>query len=76
MKIHQLSVDEAFKSVNSSAQGLSSAEPLRRLREYGPNQIERVTRRHPALRLFSATRHRLHIPFPIDKVIGQMSEDR
>jgi sodium/potassium-transporting ATPase subunit alpha len=51
MRIHRLSVDEALKSAGSSAEGLSSAEALRRLREYGPNRIEKVARRHPVLRL-------------------------
>jgi sodium/potassium-transporting ATPase subunit alpha len=51
LRIHQLSVDEALKSVGSSAEGLFSAEALRRLHEYGPNRIEKVARRHPALRL-------------------------
>jgi calcium-translocating P-type ATPase len=48
MKIHQLSVDDAFLSVRSDATGLSPAEAARRLREYGPNRIEKIAR-EPAL---------------------------
>jgi sodium/potassium-transporting ATPase subunit alpha len=53
MKIHRLSVDEALEGVGSSSQGLSSVEALHRLRTFGPNRIEPVARRHPALRLLA-----------------------
>ena len=42
MNIAGLSVEQALASVNSSAYGLSSAEAGRRLREFGPNRIEKV----------------------------------
>ena len=42
MKIHHLSVDEAFTSMQSAPGGLDAAEAQRRLAEFGPNQIERV----------------------------------
>ena len=42
MKIHQVSLEEAVQSLHSSASGLSSAEAERRLREFGPNRVERV----------------------------------
>jgi len=51
MKIHQLSVDAALDSLGSNVNGLSVAEALRRLREYGPNQIERIARTPVVLRL-------------------------
>lgn len=53
MKIHQLSIDEALRSVSSTTQGLSPIEAERRFREYGPNRIEQVVRRPAALRLLS-----------------------
>ena len=53
MKIHRLSVDEALEGVGSCSQGLSSVEALYRLRTFGPNRIETVARRHPALRLLA-----------------------
>jgi len=42
MKIHQLSVDDALKSVHSHPNGLCSEEAARRLREYGPNIVEKA----------------------------------
>jgi sodium/potassium-transporting ATPase subunit alpha len=51
MKIHQLSVAAALDSLGTSVNGLSVAEALRRLREYGPNQIERIARTPVVLRL-------------------------
>ena len=42
MKIHQLSPGEALKSLKSSHDGLSQNEALRRMKEFGPNQIDKV----------------------------------
>ena len=42
MKIHHLSVDEAFTSMQSAPGGLDAAEAQRRLAEFGPNQVERL----------------------------------
>lgn len=42
MKIHQLSPDEALKSLQSSPDGLAQTEALRRLNEFGPNKIDKV----------------------------------
>jgi len=50
MKLSQLSAEEALTSVHSSAQGLSSAEAARRLREYGPNRVEEQARASLLLR--------------------------
>ena len=52
MKIHQLSVEEALRSLRSQAAGLSSEEALRRLREFGPNRVERLAREPAWFRLF------------------------
>lgn len=50
MKIHQLSVEAALASLNTSARGLDAAEAERRLREYGPNRVEAAPRTALALR--------------------------
>ena len=42
MLVHQLPVDEAFTTLRSHPEGLSSAEVAGRLAEFGPNRIERV----------------------------------
>jgi len=42
MKIHQLCAEEALQSLHSWPTGLSGAEAERRLREFGPNRVERV----------------------------------
>src|ERR1017187_7465424 len=52
MKIHQLSVEDALRSLRSKPEGLSSEEALRRLREFGPNRVERIAREPAWLRLF------------------------
>ncbi len=51
MIISRLSVDDALASVRSGFAGLSLAEAERRLREFGPNRIERVRREPAILRL-------------------------
>jgi calcium-translocating P-type ATPase len=52
MKIHQLSVAECFASLQSSADGLTESEALRRLAEYGRNEVE-PPRRETALLAFA-----------------------
>ena len=42
MKIHQLGIDEALASLHSGPEGLSTPEAERRLREFGPNRVERL----------------------------------
>lgn len=44
MKIQQLTVAAAFASLNSCATGLDEAEAVRRLVEFGNNQVEEVAR--------------------------------
>jgi sodium/potassium-transporting ATPase subunit alpha len=51
MNIHQLSAAGALASLGSSPDGLSSAEALRRLRQFGPNHVERLSRQPALLRL-------------------------
>ena len=42
MKIHQFTPEQALASLNSGMGGLAPAEAVRRLAEYGPNQVEEV----------------------------------
>ncbi len=49
MKIHRLTVADAFASLKSSLAGLSDAETQRRLAEFGKNEVEEVA--HEALLL-------------------------
>ncbi len=46
MKIHQLSPEEALKSLHSSHEGLSQDEARRRLQSFGPNRIHQVPREY------------------------------
>ena len=43
MKHYLSSVEDCFKEVNSSAQGLSSAEAQKRLEQNGKNKLEKTT---------------------------------
>ncbi len=43
MKIHQLTVEQAYVSLRSSPGGLSEPEARRRLQEYGPNRVEEIS---------------------------------
>lgn len=51
MKIHQLPVEDALRSLRSTADGLSPSVALQRLREFGPNRAEKVAGAPPVLRL-------------------------
>ena len=51
MKIHQLSVEDALGSLGTPPNGLSSAEARHRLREHGPNRVEKIARTPAGLRL-------------------------
>ncbi|HXJ55694.1 MAG TPA: cation-transporting P-type ATPase [Verrucomicrobiae bacterium] len=57
MKIHHLTVKEAFASVQSGPEGLNAAEAARRLREYGPNEVQPVEREPWPRRLFKSFTH-------------------
>lgn len=57
MKIHQLTADEAIKSLHSSALGLSHADAAKRLQEYGANRVEEAAREHLAIRLLKEFTH-------------------
>lgn len=51
MRIDQLPVDDALRSVHSRREGLATADARRRLAEYGSNRIEKVSRTPPWLSL-------------------------
>ena len=51
MKIHHLSPDDALRSLHTAADGLAPAEAARRLREFGPNRVERIKRESELVRL-------------------------
>lgn len=57
MKIQHLSVEQAFSSLQSKAEGLTQAEAARRLREYGPNRVEKGERQPLATRFFREFSH-------------------
>jgi len=57
MQIHQLSAADAVASLNSSPQGLSSAQAARRLAEYGPNRVEEVAGEPMLLRFLKEFTH-------------------
>ena len=42
MNIFRVSIEEALTSLGSGLNGLTPAEATRRLREFGPNRIERI----------------------------------
>ncbi len=57
MKIHHLTADEALQSLRTGRDGLSTAEAARRLKEFGPNRIERVRTKHGWRRLLHGFTH-------------------
>ncbi len=57
MKIHQLSAADAIASLRGSPEGLSHAEAERRLREYGANHLEQVTREPLVVRFLKEFTH-------------------
>jgi calcium-translocating P-type ATPase len=57
MLVHQLPIDEAFTTLRSHPDGLSSSEAGSRLAEFGPNRIERVRSVPVSLRLVRQFTH-------------------
>ena len=51
MKVHRLSAAQALAALGSSPEGLGRAEAARRLRQFGPNRVEKARREPAALRL-------------------------
>jgi magnesium-transporting ATPase (P-type) len=57
MKIHHLTIAEAFKSLNSGLSGLSNNEARHRLLEFGPNRVEKVQKRPLILQFLKGFTH-------------------
>jgi calcium-translocating P-type ATPase len=57
MKIHHLSPEEAVQSLHSSLTGLAGPEAERRLREFGPNRVERIRGTPLSVRLLKGFTH-------------------
>jgi magnesium-transporting ATPase (P-type) len=57
MKVHHLSVNQALQSLHSAREGLTTAEAERRLREFGPNRVERVQRTALIVRFLQGFTH-------------------
>ena len=57
MKIHHLSVDEAFHSLRSGPAGLTEGEARHRLAEFGPNRVEQMRHESLALRFLKGFTH-------------------
>lgn len=51
MKIHHLSLAQAYATMKSGPDGLTSAEAERRLKEYGTNELQRLEQQ-PAVLMF------------------------
>jgi calcium-translocating P-type ATPase len=57
MKTHHFSVADAFASLNSSPMGLDDPEAIRRLDEYGRNEVEEISREPMSLRFLKEFTH-------------------
>ena len=74
MNIHNLSREQVLKSLVTSDKGLSEDEALRRLHEYGLNEIKEVRRKPLYLRFISQFTHFLAILLWIAAVLCFLSE--
>ncbi len=57
MKIHHLTIHEAFKSLNSGPGGLSQVEARRRVLEFGPNRVEKLKKQPLAFNFIKGFTH-------------------
>ncbi|MFZ5863820.1 MAG: cation-translocating P-type ATPase [Nitrospirota bacterium] len=57
MKIHRLTTEEAFASLHSSPEGLTTTEAARRLAEFGANEVARVAQRPVVIRFAKGLIH-------------------
>ncbi len=57
MKIHHLSIDEAYQSLQSTPGGLETGQVAQRLEEYGPNEVDPVLREPMWMRLIKGFTH-------------------
>jgi sodium/potassium-transporting ATPase subunit alpha len=74
MQIHGLSVEQSLASLKSTAAGLSAAQALRRLSEFGPNHVEEVGREPMLLSLAREFTHFFAIVLWIGAALAFLAE--
>jgi sodium/potassium-transporting ATPase subunit alpha len=74
MKINSLTTEEVFHSLVTSEQGLSEEEAVGRLREFGPNEISEVKKKHLIARLFGQFTHFLAVLLWMAAFLSFLSE--
>lgn len=57
MKVHHLTVEAAYRSLQSGAQGLAADVAARRLAEFGPNEVQAAPREPVGLRFIKGFTH-------------------
>ncbi len=74
MKIHNLSIDEVFKSLVTSEDGLTEQEALSRFSEYGSNEIKEIKKKPLYIKFLSQFTHFLAILLWLAAVLSFLSE--
>lgn len=74
MKINSLTRDEVFRNLVTSERGLSRDEAERRLREFGPNEISEIKKKHLVSRLLSQFTHFLAILLWLAALLSFLSD--
>jgi sodium/potassium-transporting ATPase subunit alpha len=74
MKINSLTTEQVFHSLVTSEQGLSGEEAARRLREFGPNEISEVKKKHLLARLLGQFTHFLAVVLWLAAFLSFLSE--
>ncbi|MBI3395417.1 MAG: cation-transporting P-type ATPase [Spirochaetia bacterium] len=74
MRIHQLSVEEAVRSLGSGPQGLEKATAAQRIREFGPNRIERAHNESTLIRFLKEFTHFFAIILWIAAALSLLAE--
>ncbi len=74
MKIHNLPIDEVFRSLMTSEEGLTEQEALSRFSEYGPNEIKEIKKKPLYLNFLSQFTHFLAILLWVAAALSFLSE--
>ena len=74
MKINSLSIDEVFKSLVTSEDGLSEEEAKRRLSEFGYNEIEEIKKKPLIFKFLSQFTHFLAVLLWVAALFSFLSE--
>jgi sodium/potassium-transporting ATPase subunit alpha len=74
MKINRLTTEQVFHSLVTSEQGLSEEEAARRIREFGPNEISEVKKKHLLARLLGQFTHFLAVVLWVAAFLSFLSE--